>query len=397
MSKHVYKKYFILWLLSFSSLAVFAQDSIPQKLKLLFVGDIMGHKPQIKSAEITPNKMYDYLPCFQYVRPIIEQADFAIGNLEVTLPGKAPYQGYPRFRSPDDLAVALRNSGFDMMVTANNHSNDSGKKGVIHTLDVLQENGFYHTGTFKNQSDRDLYYPLIVYRNGFKLAFLNYTYDTNGLKTKPPTVVNLIEPTQIQKDIQAAQKMKPDAIIVLMHWGLEYRLKESPVQKKLAEQIFAWGADLVIGSHPHVVEPIRTMQVPQKDGSIKEVLVTYSLGNFISNQNKPNTDGGLVFEISLEKDPVSKKVKLGEHHFIPVWRYIHKDKLGKRTYHALPIAAFEQGDYDLGMTEKDKKAMKKYAQHVRKLLAKSDSTERKITLSELNLTTSTPVQKAGSN
>lgn len=392
----MYKTVLFIAFVLFSAKGFGQEDTTPQKLKLLFIGDVMGHKPQIRSAEVVANKTYDYLPCFKYVRPIIEQADFAVGNLEVTLPGKKPYQGYPRFRSPDELAYALRISGFDMMVTSNNHSNDAGKKGLINTIDVLQQNGFYHTGTFKNQTNRDLYYPLIVYRNGFKLAFLNYTYDTNGLKTQAPTVVNLIEPEQIQKDMLAAKKMKPDAIIVLMHWGLEYRLKESPVQRKLAKQIFGWGADLIIGSHPHVVEPIKEMQIPQPDGSHKKVLVSYSLGNFISNQNKPNTDGGLMLELSLEKDPITKKVSLGEHHYIPIWRYIHKDEKGKATYYALPIAAFEEDQYDLGMNEKAKKAMKKYAKHVRELLGKSDSKERKVTLEELRLK-KTVVKKAATS
>ncbi|MEL6923052.1 MAG: CapA family protein, partial [Bacteroidota bacterium] len=192
-------------------------------LRLLFVGDVMGHGPQIRSAEILKNKVYNYDPCFQYVKPIIQQADLAIANLEVTLPGKPPYQGYPRFRSPNDLAHALRSAGFDLLVTANNHSNDAGKAGVISTIKTVQELGFYQTGTFKNQLDRDVFYPLLVYKNGFKLAFLNYTYDTNKIPTRPPTVVNEIDEALIKADLAEAQQLKPDAIIVVMHWGNEYR------------------------------------------------------------------------------------------------------------------------------------------------------------------------------
>ena len=121
----------------------------------------MQHQPQIKAAEIIPNKSYDYESCFKYVSPIIKSADLAIGNLEVTLPGTPPYQGYPQFRSPDDLAKGLRFTGFDMMVTANNHSNDAGKTGVIHTIETLKNYGFYQTGTFKSQEERDLFLSLI--------------------------------------------------------------------------------------------------------------------------------------------------------------------------------------------------------------------------------------------
>ena len=210
----------------------YSSDSIA-RLNLLFVGDIMGHGPQIKSAEIIENEQYDYLPCFKYIRPVIEQADLAIGNLELTLPGKPPYQGYPQFRSPNELAYALRVSGFDMLVTSNNHSNDAGKLGVINTISTLKNYTFYQTGTFKNSEEKELFYPLIVYKNGFKLAFLNYTYGTNGLSTKAPTIVNLIDTTLIKNDMKLAQQLNPDAIIVMMHWGLEYKLVESSKQRML--------------------------------------------------------------------------------------------------------------------------------------------------------------------
>ncbi len=361
-------------------------DSI-SRLNLLFVGDIMGHGPQIKSAEIGKDNNYDYLPCFKYVRPIIEEADLAIGNLELTLPGKPPYQGYPQFRSPDELAYALRLSGFDMMVTSNNHSNDAGALGVINTISTLKGYGFYQTGTFKNKEEKELFYPLIVYKNGFKLAFLNYTYGTNGLSTKEPTFVNLIDTTLIKKDLELAQQLKPDAIIVIMHWGLEYKLLESSDQKMLSNKIIDWGADLIVGSHPHVVQPIKQQSVLQKDSTLKKVVVAYSLGNFISNQTKPNTDGGIMFETELVKNLKTGKVTLGKNHYIPVWRYIHKDSKRKSTYHIIPVSAFEADESNfLEMTEKDKKAMKNFALKTRNHLNKYDSFERYINFEILNLT-----------
>ncbi len=369
----------------FPSGNILAQDSTAT-LKLLFVGDVMGHGPQIKSAEIVRNKSYDYEPCFKYVAPIIESADLAIGNLEVTLPGKPPYQGYPRFRSPDDLAKALRLAGFDMMVTSNNHSNDAGKEGLIETINTLKEYGFYQTGTFKDQKEKDWYYPLIVYKNGFKLAFLNYTYDTNGLPTKAPTIVNLIDEKQIEKDMTMARALQADAIIVLMHWGLEYQLNESPEQNKLAEKIFDWGASMIIGSHPHVVQPIKMRQDTLADSLIINRLITYSLGNFISNQTKPNTDGGLMFEVSLYKNFTSGVTRLEDPRYIPVWRYIHKDKKGKATFYALPVSAFEAEGNVLGMAANKWKAMLNFAKKTRKHLSRYGAKERKISLEELQLT-----------
>ena len=386
--KRKYSSLFFFLLFSFSIIS--AQNSVSHdsisRLNLLFVGDIMGHGPQIKSAEIVKNERYDYLPCFKYVRPIIDQADLAIGNLELTLPGNPPYQGYPQFRSPDELAYALRVSGFDMMVTSNNHSNDAGKTGVINTISTLNNYGFYQTGTFKNHEEKELFYPLIVYKNGFKLAFLNYTYGTNGLSTKEPTVVNLIDTTLIKNDLILAQQLNPDAIIVIMHWGLEYKLNESSKQKQLSKNIFKWGADLIVGSHPHVVQPIKQDSVLQNDGTYKKVLAAYSLGNFISNQTKPNTDGGIMLETELIKDLKTGKVTLGKNHYIPVWRYIHRDSKRKSTYHIVPVSAFEMDKTNLlEMTEKDKINMKNFATKTRNHLNKYDSSERYINFDFLKL------------
>ena len=315
-------------------------DSL-HRLQLFFAGDIMGHGPQIKSAQLVKNESYDYTPCFRYVGPIIKQADLAIGNLEVTLPGKPPYRGYPLFRSPDALASALRLAGFDFLATSNNHSNDGGKNGVIHTIDALRQQHFYQTGTFKNSEERDIFYPLIVYKNQFKLAFLNYTYDTNKIPTRPPTMVNEIDTALIRKDMQEAVKLQPDLIIVLMHWGLEYQLKESKKQRRLANWLFRQGADLIIGSHPHVVQPIKEQEVSIGEER-KKVLVSYSLGNFISNQQKPNTDGGLALEVELLKHKRTGETTIGKYEYLPIWRYVHSDKKGKKTFFALPVSAFEE-------------------------------------------------------
>lgn len=388
MKSSTLKPYFFLlsFFIFFFGKSAFAQiqsDSI-SKINLLFVGDVMGHDPQIESAEIVKNESYDYEPCFQYVKPIIDKADLAIANLEVTLPGKPPYRGYPQFRSPNELALGLRLAGFDMLVTANNHSNDAGKKGVINTISTIKDYGFYQTGTFKNKEDRALHYPLIVYKNDFKIAFLNYTYGTNGIKTRPPVIVNYIDEKLIEEDMKLAHQLKPDAIIVITHWGEENKYVENEKQRKLAKKIFNWGADLIVGMHPHVVQPIREMEVLQKDSTIKKTLVTYSLGNFISGQTTPNTEGGFMFEVTLEKDKKTEKVTLGEHHYIPIWRYVYQDSKKKSTYFALPVSAFENGNgKPIGMDDENQNAINAFAKKTRKHLKDSDSSERIITLEEL--------------
>lgn len=348
----------------------------------------MGHGSQILSAEIEKNERYDYSPCFEYVAPILKQADLAIGNLELTLPGKPPYQGYPMFRSPTDLALALRYAGFDFLFTANNHANDGGLDGVINTISTLEEYGFYQTGTFKNQEARDAFYPLLIYKNNFRIAFLNYTYDTNGVPTRAPSIVNEIKEAQIEKDMAVARQLQPDAIIVMMHWGDEYQLTENQKQRNLAQKLADWGADLIIGSHPHVVQPIKTITTTLADSTKKIVPIAYSLGNFISGQVKLNTDGGLMVEIEMQKDSITGAVTIVQPTYLPVWRWVQKEADGKRTYRVVPISLYETDASPLKMNSTDYAAMLRYVRATRQNLEKSQATERKITWDELNAVSS---------
>jgi len=380
--------FFVLLLLA---VQVMAQD----KIKMVFVGDIMGHGPQIESAALEPNKLYDYSPCFRFLKPILEQADLAIGNLELTLPGKPPYTGYPTFKSPDELALALRAASFDLLVTANNHSNDGGLIGVQNTIKTLEKNGFYQTGTFIDSAHRAALYPLIVYKGNFKLAFLNYTYGTNGIPNHKPSVVNLIDEKAIKADIEAAKKHKPDAIITIVHWGDEYQLAENERQRALAQKILNWGSTMVIGAHPHVVQPIKNHPVQEANGSTRNGLVVYSMGNFISAQTKTYTDIGLMVEIELEKQSVVSSqpsaassqalTTISKVEYIPLYRYIYRPAAGKPVYMTVPVSAFENGEMQnlQPMPETTRAAMKQSTDVIRKNLTQHGAVERKVNAKEI--------------
>jgi len=292
---------------------------------LICAGDIMCHKPQVVSAQI--DSSYDFTGWFQHIKPIISRADIAFANLETTLSSTGRYSGYPRFKSPDQLAYALKDAGVDALVTANNHSNDTGTKGVSHTIDVLKSIGLYQTGTFKDELEKELSYPLMIKLAGLKIALLNYTYDTNGIPTRFPSIVNLIDTIVIKKDIAVAKTLNPDLIISFMHWGYEYHPKPNLKQKRMAKMMIREGVDHIIGAHPHVVQPVINM-----DGH----LVAYSLGNLISNQRKKLTDGGIMVEITVVKE--KGQTRLLEWQYIPVWRYINRSK--KPSYEIIPSMAF---------------------------------------------------------
>jgi poly-gamma-glutamate synthesis protein (capsule biosynthesis protein) len=213
------RKLHILFLIFYCSFQVFAQETKrgSEKISLLFIGDIMGHDEQIWSAENRETRTYNYDDVFSCVKGEISEADIAFANLEVTL-GGPPYSGYPQFSSPDDLAVACRDAGVDFFVTANNHSADRGRKGIVATVNKLDSLGIPHTGTFIDQAHRDTLYPAIIERNGFSIAVLNYTYGTNGIKVPPPVIVNMIDNILINIDIEKAKSRNPDAVIAFLHW-----------------------------------------------------------------------------------------------------------------------------------------------------------------------------------
>lgn len=312
------------------SVQLAAQDTT--RLRLLFAGDVMGHDSQIASAYDSKTGTYDYNKGLQFIAPYIRNADLAIANLEVTLAGR-PYKGYPQFSSPDALAIALKEAGFDALVTANNHCVDRGKRGLERTVRVLDSLSIPHTGTFIDSTAKAASCPLMLYRNGFSVALLNYTYGTNGLPVYKPNIVNLIDTAKISADLRTARANKPDVIIVFMHWGGEYERLPSKWQKSLTEFCFARGAQLVIGAHPHVIQPMEWRKKQNR-------FVAYSLGNFVSGQRKQYTDGGSLAYLELEKirfAPDSAITTIDSASYLLEWVYRTAD--ARKDYFILPAPA----------------------------------------------------------
>ena len=275
---------------------MFTSLSAQQRVTLLFAGDLMQHKAQIDAAR-TDSGIYDYAPCFTQVRQQIQAADIAIGNLEVTLGGR-PYTGYPAFSAPDEYLTAIRDAGFDVLLTANNHCLDRGSKGLVRTLDKLDSLDIPSLGTYRDSLDRAHRYPLLLTIKGIRIALLNYTYGTNGLRSHPPTLVNYIDRKQMLQDIRTAQAWRPDVLIACIHWGQEYQPLPDHSQRELAGWLFKQGVDHIIGSHPHVLQPME-LRTDTLRGC--QHVLAYSLGNFISNMSARGTDGGALLTLTLEK------------------------------------------------------------------------------------------------
>lgn len=297
----------VIWLLATT---VYAGNS--DTLSIYFAGDIMQHEAQIKSAVCSDGR-YDYSKCFTYVKPYIRSADIAVGNLEVTLGGK-PYRGYPAFSAPDEFLYAIRDAGFDILMTANNHCLDRGKYGLERTIKMLDSLKIFRAGTYLNNNDRIHNYPLLIEKKGFRIVFLNATYGTNGIKVVSPNIVNYIDKTQLISDILKARLMCPDVIIAYMHWGNEYQTYPDVKELKFARWLLSMGVDHVIGSHPHVIQPLEVIGdsiTPRKN------LIVYSLGNYISNMSASNTDGGMSVKLILKKS--DKITRMIDYDYSFVW------------------------------------------------------------------------------
>lgn len=292
----------------------------PITVTLAVCGDIMSHSPQTNDAYDAATDTYSYLPCFQFVRPWIQSADYAVGNLETTLNGP-PYSGYPAFCAPDALAYNLRETGFDLVTTANNHSMDKGFGGVCRTLDVLDDAGLKHVGSFRTQEELDQDHGVVVADvNGVTIAFLGYTYGTNGIpiaaendfclnrfNTDYASDCVTLDTEKLSSELAYARGLDTDLIAVMIHWGIEYQYTENEYQDQVADFLIQNGADLILGSHSHVPQPMMTRTVTMEDGSTRSAFVSYSLGNFVSNQSpatvKVNyTDTTAVLRLQLTKD-----------------------------------------------------------------------------------------------
>lgn len=354
-------KYYFLSLLTALASTGIAQDTT--RLSLLFAGDVMGHDSQIASAFDANSKSFDYTSCFAAIKPYVEAADIAIANLEVTLAGR-PYTGYPQFSSPDALAVTLKEAGFDALVTANNHCVDRGKQGLERTIAMLDSFNIPHTGTFVDTVSRMNDSPLVLEKNGFKIALLNYTYGTNGIAVPKGSIVNLLDTAFMRKDIQKAKELGPDVIIVFTHWGLEYQSLPGKKEKDLTEFCFRLGVHLVIGAHPHVIQPMEWRKESNQ-------FIAYSLGNFVSGQRKRYTDGGAMAYIELEKiqfKPDSSTTNIDSAGYYLQWVYRTPDK--NKDYYILPAYNVENDSLSIVKDAASKALYKTFAEDSRLLYKK---------------------------
>ena len=325
-------------------------------IKMAVIGDIMCHNSQYKDAYNLSTNTYDFSYVFTDIKEYVESADISIGNLETTFAGKEKgYSNYPRFNTPEQLAQNLKDFGLDVVSTANNHCMDTNYTGLVSTLKYLDKAGIAYTGT--NETAEQQQEILVKDVNGIKIAFLSFTYGTNGIAipTDKKFAVNLIDEDLILKQIELAKEQDVDLICASMHWGIEYELKQNTEQEKLKDLLFNNGVDIILGSHPHVLQPMKKETITLEDGTTKDCFVIYSLGNFMSGQTKKNTRNSVILNIDITKNGEKGNTKLNKVEYIPI--YMYKSSTGSvQKYKILDIkktlSDFESGkDKSIGQAE----------------------------------------------
>ena len=334
----------------------------PLTVTLTLAGDLVMHEGLNTEARL-PDGGYDYTRFFADVEPYISRSDYSLCCLESALTG-GKIQSYPLFTSPDELAVSLRDVGFDLINTASNHALDGHQSGLIRTLDVLDSVGLDHVGTYRTQAEYDENNGILVREiNGVSFPFLDYVYRTNRIPIYNfPYAVNLFNTSymsnyvspdydKLAADMAAARALGTDIIAVSIHWGAEYQTEPSANQERVADFLFEQGADLVIGGHPHVPQPMELREIPNGDGTTRTGFLCYCLGNLLSTMKSDYTYLTAMVRLEITKQPATGEAVISGCSYVPIMmvnlaNYDCPDPGWQRQLWDIPaaIADYESGD-----------------------------------------------------
>lgn len=360
----------------------------PTVARLMAAGDVMSHMPITNDAYVAASGSYSYGHMLQDPAEQLSGADYAVANLETVLAGGPNYSGFPTFNSPDSLAADLKEAGFDLVSTANNHSLDQGLQGVFRTLDVLDQEELAHVGSYRSQEERDAASGIYVADvGGISVAFLSYTYGLNGFRLGQGeeyainrfnldyyTTLSSPDYSLLERDLEAARALDTDLIAVLIHWGVEYQNAPNDHQTGLAQFLVEQGADLVLGNHPHVLQPYQTISVTGWDGQPRQGFVCYSLGNFLSNQQDLETRATAVLELELTRDPGTGETTLTHVGYLPYYM-IHRDgqPAGQQRYLVNIHQALEEQTVDgTPLTAAEAQELQTALEHCHTILGEED-------------------------
>ncbi len=336
----------------------------PRSARIRAVGDLMVHGKQLKAA-LQPDGSYDFHPQYELIADSLADADYTIANLETTIgrQGNRAYSGYPMFNTPEALLDTVRDAGVDFLTLANNHILDRELDGLLSTVENVEAWGFDHAGA--NRSPEEQAAPVVVEVNGIRLGMLCYTEMTNGIekhiRAAREYAVNYLGGADIEGDVAGLRRAGAEVVVALPHWGAEYHRQPEKRIVALARRMVAAGVDVVLGSHPHMVQPIEFVEAEDGSGGVRRGLVAYSLGNFISNQGKQYTDTGIILEFTL-REREAGGFEIADVGFVPT--YCWRTGSMVRT---LPSLMYPDGGPD-GMDGSSLKRLKASRDELRELI-----------------------------
>lgn len=312
------------------------EEETPDELTLVVVGDMMAHWDQVEDAYDPEEDSYDFSHCFREVAADLQEG-YAIGNLETVFGGpEVGYSSYPRFSTPDAYGWAAKEAGFDFVSTCNNHSLDKDGPGLVRTLELLDEMGIAHTGTYTTQQASEEI--TLVEAEGMTLAILAFTFSVNGIPipADSPWMVNMLTEEKLIADLAKARALEPDLIIVMPHMGNEYETYTRDVFLGWMDLMLYHGADLVFASHPHVLQKMLMRELTDVEGNPKQGFIICSMGNFISCQRDEPRDASILLKVSLSRMGEEKPV-IDQISFVPIW-VSYRDKSGAVSVRVVPVA-----------------------------------------------------------
>ena len=268
-------------------------------------GDLMVHKKQLTIARQADGS-YDFHPQYALIADALANADYTIANLETTIGQyeNRPYSGFPLFNTPEALLDAVKDAGVDFLTLANNHMLDRYFEGMIQTVDNVEAWGFDFGGANRTPEEKEK--PNIVEVNGIRLGFLCYTEMTNGMEDWSNRAVkeygvNYLRKADLPAEVAALREAGAEVVIAIPHWGPEYTRRPEAYVVNWGRKMIAAGVDVVLGSHPHMVQPVEFVEAQTKSGETRRGLVAWSLGNFIDNMTKRYTDSGILLEFTIQE------------------------------------------------------------------------------------------------
>ena len=314
-------------------------DSITT-LNISVVGDLMCHSVQFNYARVDADS-FDFKGVYRDVKKYLSEADFTFGNFETVLAGKSKgYSGYPFFNTPDAFLDAIKDAGFDLLVTANNHALDQGEKGVLRTIEKINDAGINQTGTFNSQRDRD---SIRIFKiHNIKFAVLAYTFSTNDVPIPKGKdyLINIIDFDLIKSDIKKARELDAEIVLVNYHYGTEYKREPVAYQKEVVNKTIEAGADIIIGGHPHVIQPVDYFKTDS--AKLDTGFIAYSVGNFVSNQRWRYSDAGMILNIQLAKNRNTDSIYINKVSYIPTW--VFKGKIEEKKEYVILPSTISQDD-----------------------------------------------------